>query len=360
MVTMKRLLTFVVAAAGLLGLSTACDNISEVNDLREAASLTISVSQGEIATKADPSTTALDYESKVNKLDYFIFEGGTTLYYHETVNSPTFSGGSFSKTFQKLPVGTYTVAIIANGTADMAALKTISAVKGAAVTLAECSRTVGTGFTMFAMRESISLVKGNNDLSNNPFQLERFPARVRLLSVANTIPSSAAYANNNSVKVLGIFLCRVNSAWTLDASGNPSAIVNPTEGSGAVQSIPNNQPAFVPTIPGYATQTSWFPSAITIANGATNSSINWDTYAFKTAASAKPKLEILAEVNGENWYYPVLLPDGLDRNKTYEVIVTISGTGTKDITVDKIERANVTAIVTVKDWQTGAQYTENI
>lgn len=357
---MKRLLTFVVAAAGLLGLSTACDNISEVNDLREAASLTISVSQGEIATKAEtPSTTALDYESKVNTLDYFIFEGGTTLYYHETVNSPAFSGGSFTKTFQKLPVGTYTVAIIANGTVDMAALKTITAVKGAVVTLAECSRTVGTGFTMFAIRD-INLVKGNNDLSNDPFQLVRFPARVRLLSVANTIPSSAAYANSNSVKVLGIFLCRVNSAWTLDASGNPSAIVNPTEGSGAVQSIPNNQPAFVPTIPGYADQTSRFPASITVANGATNSSVNWDTYAFKTAATAKSKLEILAEVNGENWYYPVLLPDGLDRNKTYEVIVTISGTGTKDITVDKIERANVSAVVTVKNWDTGKQYTENI
>lgn len=357
---MKRIFVILFAAAGLLGLSAACDNLTEVNDLREAASLTISVSQGEIATKAEsPSTTALDYESKVNKLDYFIFEGGTTLYYHETVNSPAFSGGSFTKTFEKLPVGTYTVAIIANGTADMAALKTISAVKGAAVTLAECSRTVGTGFTMFAFRESINLVKGNNDLSNSPFELVRFPARVRLLSVTNGIPSSAAYANSNSVKVLGIFLCRVNSAWTLNASGDPSALVNPTSGNGAIPSIPAEQKAYVPTIPGYAAQTSLFPTAVTVANAATGN-LSWDTYAFKTPVASKPKLEILAEVNGENWYYPVLLSDGLDRNKTYEVVVTISGTGTKDITVDKIERANVSAVVTVKNWDTGKKYTEDI
>ena len=356
---MKKLLTLVVAAAGLLGLSTACNNISDGNDLRESASLTICISQ-DIATKADPGTTALDYESKVNKLDYFIFEGGTTLYYHETVNSPSFSGGSFSKTFQKLPVGTYTVAIIANGTSSMSGLKTIANVKAAAVTLAECSRTASTGFTMFAMREGINLVAGDNDLSNSPFQLVRFPARVRLLSVKNEIPSSAAYANNNSIKVLGIFLCRVNSAWTLDASGNPSALVNPTSGDGAIQSIPANQPAFVPTIPGYAAQTSLFPTALTLANGDINSSINWDTYGFQTAVGSKPKLEILAEVNGENWYYPVLLPSGIDRNKTYEVIVTISGTGTKDINVDKIERANVSAVVTVKNWEAGSQVTENI
>lgn len=357
---MKRIFVILFTAAGLLGLSAACNNVSEVNDLRESASLTISIANGVPATKADPSVVALEYESKVNKLDYFIFEGGTTLYYHEAVNAPAFSEGKFTKTFEKLPVGTYSVAVIANGTAAMSQLKTIADVRGAAVTLAECSRTASTGFTMFAIRDNIALVAGDNNLANNPFELVRFPARVRLLSVTNGIPSSAAYANSNSVKVLGIFLCRVNSAWTLNASGDPSALVNPTSGNGAIPSIPAEQKAYVPTIPGYAAQTSWFPTSITVANGATNSSVNWDTYAFKTAATAKPKLEILAEVNGENWYYPVLLPDGLDRNKTYEVVVTISGTGTKDITVDKIERANVSAVVTVKNWETGAQYTENI
>lgn len=359
---MKKLFVFLFVAAAFLGLSVSCNDIPESVEKQGPASLTLTVSQGVPATKADPSTVARDYESQVNKLDFFFFEGGTTLYRHETVTSPSFSGGSFTKTFENLPVGSYVVAVVANAPEGVASLNTLDAVKGKAVTLANCSRTASVGFSMFFISDMFELSAGENDLSDTPFMLTRFPSRVRLLSVGNTIPSASAFSNDNSVKVKGIFLCRTNSAWTLGGSGSATALVNPTSGEGAVQSIPSAQKSFVPTIPGYPAQTSWFPELVTIANGSTNASLNWDVYGFATPSSSTSpiKLEILAEVNGENWYYPVVLPAGIGRNKTYEVLVTISGPGTKDVTVDKLERAHVSAQVQVTDWETGGQYTENI
>ena len=364
---MKKLFFTVLTLAAVLLVAASCNDIKggDAVEMAGEGSLTITITQDAPATKADPSVTALACEQKLNRLDFFLFEGGTTLYDRKSVTSGI-SGTSHTETFNRLPVGSYTIVVVANAPASISSATTLDGLKTTAVTLANCSRTESEGFIMYAEKAGVAVSGGQTtSLSgNSAMSLERFPARVRLVSVENRIPTVAAYANSNAISVKGVFLTNVYSAWRLDGTGNPSAVTNAKGRKGSAKIAAASQLDYP--------QTGWFPSsATTVANsGTTVASLNWDTYGFPTTAAidgSPLRLVIYAEVNGTDYYYPVKLIDatasparaGIERNKTYEVSVAIYGTGSDDPDVDVV-RGNVSASVSVKAWVAGASYTEDI
>ena len=57
----------------------------------------------------------------------------------------------------------------------------------------------------------------------------------------------------------------------------------------------------------------------------------------------------------------MVLEKKLESNKDYKVDLTLIGLGnTEDDPFKKIEKADLTATVSVSDWTTGATYTESI
>jgi hypothetical protein len=194
--------------------------------------------------------------------------------------------------------------------------------------------------------------------------LERFPARVRLKSLTNGIPTTAVYANNSAIQLKGVFLTSVNSTWTLGT-------INPSTGADVAPSTLINNSLNSASFAGAssltnASQTGAF-NAYSVARGATNTptptaATNWDTYAFPTSVPVSgnpPRLVIWATVNGADYYYPVALPDGIERNKTYEINATILGTGSTDIYTPVI-RGNILTDISVKPWVSGGSYDETI
>lgn len=358
---MKKIFTVLAAVAAVFSL-VSCNDIKDGGvKIGGNGSLSVSVSQGEIATKA-PSTAVVGYESQINRLDFFLFEGNATLYIHKTVTSPTFdASGNFTQTFDRLPVSSYTVVVVANASETIAATKTLANLRAAAITLADCSLSASTGFVMYAEKASVNVAGGaTTQLSgNDKLTLTRFPARVRLKSVSNKIPASAAYADNNVIKVKGVFLTNVNSAWRLDGTGVAGTGTNLKGRKGSTK-ISKASDLVYP-------QTGKFDTAVNVAVDGTQN-ISWDSYGFPTSAAidgSPLRLVVFANVNGVDYYYPVKLIDsdkgraGIERNKTYEVSVSIYGIGSDDPDVDVV-RGALSATVTVAPWVAGQEWSEDI
>ena len=81
-----------------------------------------------------------------------------------------------------------------------------------------------------------------------------------------------------------------------------------------------------------------------------------------SASGAMTRLVVLAEVDGQDWWYPVtLFKDGMgpQRNMSYDVRLTLRATGSADPN-EPVGPGSLVAGVTVKGWLTGAKYTESL
>lgn len=371
---MKKFGFIFMVMAVLCGFLASCD---EMQDVREAeqGGLTLTVLSGAPATKA--AVDVLDYENSLNSLDLFVFEGGTTRYFYERLvpnGTPSdatrleysfnATSGTISATVKKLPVGTYSLVLVANVPAEkVASLTSISAIEAESINLANCSTTASGGFVMYAKKTGIEVSGGTTTTVSEQIQLERFASRVRLVSVTNSIPATAAYANGNQVTVNGIFLSNVASAWTLGTALAANTATNVRGKQSNANITPSTEVAYPVTL--YKPST-----AAAVAQGAT-SQLNWNTYGFATTAvlsgATEPKLVVCATVNGTMYYYPVFLIQGtpypartgIERNKTYDIALDISGTGSTDPDA-RVERGAVSATVTVAGWVAGGDYPESI
>lgn len=376
---MKKFGFIFMVMAALCGFLASCD---EMQDVREAeqGGLTLTVLSGAPATKAAPDV--LDYENSLNSLDLFVFEGGTTRYFYERLvpnGTPSdatrleysfnATSGTISATVKKLPVGTYSLVLVANVPAEkVASLTSISAIEAESINLANCSTTASSGFVMYAKKTGIEVSGGTTTTVSEQIQLERFASRVRLVSVTNSIPASAAYANSNQVIVNGIFLSNVASAWTIGTASAANTATNVRGKQSNANITPSTEVVYPVTL--HKPVTAAEIAASEVARGAT-SQLNWNVYGFETKAvlsgATEPKLVVCATVNGTMYYYPVFLIQGtpypartgIERNKTYNIMLNISGTGSTDPDT-RVERGAFSATVAVKDWVSGAEYTENI
>lgn len=363
---------FVAAAA----LFTSCSEVNKVQEPTDG-SISFAIFNDEVTTKAYTGSVA--YEKKINSLDVYLFEAGQTLYYHERCVpggtkfdankfdwSFTNTGDGFSGTLKKIPITTdaskYTLVFVANmPAAALSGQVTIANIENVVVALSNMSTDENKGFAMYAKKANIVVTAGDQASSAGEIQLERFTSRVRLVSVTNTIPASANYSNGNKITVNGIFVSNVASSWKLGGEGNPSTIVNVAGKNNNANITPSNRPATDNAVTGY------FPTAVDVAQSATATALGWNSYAMPTVAANKgaslPKLVICAIVNGTPYYYPVeLLNDdrsGIDRNKSYDVTVSISGTGSLDPDV-VVARGSLSATVEIAPWESGGDYPENI
>jgi len=362
---MKKNIILFISILTAVFMSASCDQHQDIQEAKGEGGLVIEVSDG-LATKA--TTQDEEDESALNTLNVAIFQGNAFFGWYSKSDF-AFSNGTGTKSFPKVPVATYTVIVVANGPSDITNLRTMSEIRSKAVTLANCS--VSNGYVM-AGEASANVTNGGSAIA--AVTLNRHAARVRLVRVTNSVPSGY---NPTTITVKGVFLENVNSAWTVQASGNATTFTN-LAGRSQGNSNSTNTDHYIKnaSMLQYAC-TGVFPSSsVSIARG-DNSQPSWRTYCFPvyntnkdndqtgpiaSASGVLARFVVLATVNGADYYYPVTLVkenETLMRNYTYDVDLTISGTGSTDPN-EPVTRGSLSATVTVTDWTTGATYTEII
>ena len=331
-------------------LLTACQPV-EPEALSDEGSLSISVSQSN-QTKA--LTTSFSHENQLNKMRVLVYDSDGNLYKDESLASP-FNAA----TIPNVKTGAYSVMALANTCAALSDARTVTSLSGTAVTLDDCSTTASTGFVMLDNRTGVNVSAGPNATSVN-LSVTRFPARVRLVSVKNALPSSLGILMVKSVMLINGY-----SSWTLGTTGNPTGSVNPAgrkNGTGAIigtaddADYPNHSFRAVPT------------SEQSIASGTDPRSYSYCFYSFPNRVNAdvtgakqvggKARLVVCASFNNMTYYYPVTI-ETLERNTCYDVALIISGAGSPDPNVP-VEKGAMSVSITVKDWENGADYSETI
>ena len=312
----------------------------------------------EFSTKAIMGATAA--EKKVNSLDLYVFDANGLLDISHACSAAEISAG---KAVMRVKTGGKTVWALANFNdalrAQTLAKATLDELGAVAVQLED---NVADGLLMTASA-SANVVAGQG--GSVSLDLGRSVARVALGSVTNKLP-----APYGTVTVLRAFLCNVagnqnvrgdagTTSW-LNRNATPdNAAANHVIGTGnyvaqakaltfaelgddvALNGTKQYEGRFF-----YA-----FPNALTSPN-------NGFSATFSPTATV---LMVVVKIKGVDYYYPVPLTGGLERNKDYKVDLTLIGLGnTQDRPFDKIEKADLTATVRVSDWATGAVYTESI
>ena len=333
----------------------------------QEGSLSVVVSDG-LASKAS-DVTELPFEKAVNQIQLFLFEGSALRSYEMIdTRSQTFP---FTKTYPGIRAGEYQVFVVANA-ADLSFVETPSDLLGTAVRLSECSLDVSRGFVMAG---SASVTVGGAAVQA-PVALQRFASRIRLVSVENHVPAS--YAGNGSVAVKGVFLANALGRWTLSGSGAASEWVNlggRTAGREAATERSDFLVAEGQVHPAACRGQVFRELDETLSRGTRKMFSACCLYTFPNtvatdhtgntateAYGAMTRLVVLAEVDGQDWWYPVTLfkdGKGPQRNMSYDVKLTLRATGSSDPN-EPVGAGSLEAGISVKGWLTGVKYTETL
>ena len=348
-----------ICAAGLV-LGTACGKLPEGENAPAPESrLTINL-EGlpDVGTKA--TTAASESEKKLTSLNLYVFDANGML---DISHACTSSEISAKKATLRLKTGKKTVVAAANLSGDVltAADKVCTLGDLDAVTY-----NLSDNVSAFVMYGKGSATVASETGGSVTVTLKRGVSRVTLASVKNSLP--AAYG---AVKLQRAFLCNVVGNQDLSGSASPATWLNQEATSdhkkahvigkgsykaqvaeltyvslGAESVAAGSKKSYSPAKPFYA-----FPNALKTPNNGFNST-------FTPTATV---LMVVVEIKGVNYYYPVPLKNGIEANTSYQVDLTLSGLGnTEDDPFKKIEKADLSATVSISDWTTGSGISETI
>ena len=341
LIDMKRVFLVMTCLAALAGLP-ACDQVKAIEAVEEGSGTILVRNGDEAATKA--STTAETYESQVNNVQLFIFDASGDIVKYG-------SAASSSVTIGKVPVGTYTLAVVVNNPTILATTATLSALRTTTMNLGSNSTTASSGFLMYGEKASVAVtVAGKSET----VAVTRFPARIRLVGVTNGVTYGA-----QTVVAKSAMLVNGLGTWNYGASGAAAGNVNAAgEKSGSIITAAAGAD--------YAALT--FSDLGNTSVTSSGTSFNRRFYSFPKAAVSPDKtgstaggnvrLSVLATVNGTDYWYPVTLA-GIERNQCYDVTLTITGPGSSHPN-EPVVSGNVTATVNVTGWGDGSDYNETI
>ena len=311
-----------------------------------------------LPTKAITGATAA--ERRVASLDLYVFDANGMLDLSHACTADEIAAG---KAVMRVKTGEKTVYALAN---FPAALRAETNAKVSVEELEEVAFLLehnAPDALLMTASASATVVAGRGGTAT--LSLTRPVARVALGSVTNKLP-----APYGSVSVLRAFLCNVagnqnvrgdagTTTW-LNRNATPdNAAANHVIGTGSyvaqARELTFAELGDELAVNGTKTYEGRFfyafPNALTTPNNGFNAT-------FSPTATV---LMVVVRIRGVDYYYPVPLTGGLEGNKDYRVDLTVIGLGnTGDRPFDKIEKADLTATVSVSDWATGAVYTESI
>lgn len=344
----------------LISLLAACSLLSFCTrepDPVQASVLT--VSWEDAATKG----AATESEKQLHSLWFYVFDANGML---DTAHECTAADLSARKATIRVKTGGKTVYAVAN------LPETRRNAANAAATLEELEAVT---FDLSDNGDSrlIMMAKGTVNVvattgANCPLTLERPLVKITLGTVRNSLP-----APFGAITVTQAFLCNVVGNQNIACNAAAATWYNQngtdTANGGKTATIGQG---------GHSAQSASF--TYREVNAAVNLNDSYGGgqvfYAMPNSITAEPGnpaygstfvptctvLMVVARIKGKDYYYPVPLKNTLVRNTDNVVNLTVIGLGNtlEDGPLNKIEKADLTATVTVSDWSMGSTYTETI
>lgn len=345
---------FLMTAVLGVVLLAACQPV-EPEKTEQFGTLALNLATPATLTKSD--TSPLSCESKVNKMRVMIYNSAGQIVRDTLLPSPY-----NSLSISKIKIGEYSVYAVANS------CSTISSTPGMisdpndfsykVISLSDCNLDENTGFVMYGNNPSVTVT---TSATPQPVDLSvtRFPARIRLVSVTNALPDYLGDLTVERAMIVNGF-----SQWNIAGKNSPTVYVN-AAGRNAVSGnvISSAEEADYPAHSFWA-----LPQAEkTIVHGASKS-YNHSFYSFPntvtndvtTAGTRGGKLRLVAAIKVDQtlYYYPVTLTN-VERNKSYDVKLTVSGLGSEDPNTP-VQKGAAGISISVSGWGDGAEYTETI
>lgn len=345
------LITFTAAA---IVLSAACTKESAEFEYKaesnETGTITLNIAR-ELSTKADSPTTELDYEKSINSVQVLVFDASNgKLNIYKNLGSST--TGSISTT-----LGAKKVWVVANGP-DLTEVMGESELTNKKLTLSSNSKT--SGFVMAGSAEC-TVTNGGNVACN--VTISRLVARVTLSSITNSLPMLYG-----AVSLKCIYLANVVGNQNIGGNQSPTTWLNK---EGRANETPLVSSHIIDGVTYMADNADLTFKSFTNAvgnNDTYNPNCSFYTYAnnstvaptafSETFSAQRSVLVIVAEYSGKRYYYPVVLDKStLVANTSYNVDVTITGSGSSDPNTP-VEKGSISVSISVDPWTSGASYSE--
>ncbi|MCQ2187729.1 MAG: fimbrial protein [Bacteroidales bacterium] len=358
---MKKILIICAAALCMAGCSKTSGTFPDGGPSGETPGI-INLTLPELAaTKA----AATDDEKKLNSLYIAVFNSeGKLEISHECTGAEISDIGTTGVTLN-VRTGTKDVWAVANVAASkFASVSDIASFKAIEVLLSDAT---STSFAMEGSASGISVIADKT--SQASIQLSRFAAKVSLVKVSNSLPSSYGALTVKSAYLANV-VCNDNLGQTAKASSWCNRLghngTNLTEanviGNGSTKA--ENAAVTFCTIGSQVT------------NAGSASLTGKSVYGFRNASTADPVargngfpangcrsvLYVIATIGGVDYWYPVGLGE-LKSNNSYNVSLTITMPGQRpgdDDFGSLITKGALSATVVVKDWTDGSEYSETI
>ena len=346
---MKKYLSFIAGAALLLAAASCSkfsqgENAVQLPDGDVYHEVTLGVGTDEASTRAS-GTGVVTGEDNISSVQVFAFQSdGNVASYQKNAG-----GKSVTMTLRKDVA--YTVWAVANVSADLSGVKTLSALQATAMALTSESR------TGFQMAGSASLTAGASSLT---VTVKRLVARINLKSVTQ---SAAFKTSAGAMTIKDVFLSNVVGNQNLAGSASASTWYN------KMGRYDGTQSHFV------TTSTAGAP-AMTAADApslpypfycyANSSSVTPNGWSTGTYAGQHTMLVIAATFGSGStvYYYPIdingQIGGAVERNTTYDVTATISNYGSTDEPNKEITSGSATISVTAAAWTPGAAIDKTI
>ena len=351
---MKFKLLSLAALIAVLPISCSRESIDNHPAPEQTGTILLSVIPDGAGTKAGtPDVSSLDYETRVNKVDIYVFDENGLLNLHHWTDMLT----------DEIPLSVSTgekeIWAVLNGP-TLGNIIRVSDLQEAIISLEDNQATASGGtFTMAGSNTCTVSAAGSVPCN---ITAARFVARVRLTKVSVNLPTSYGSVTFPSVmlsnvvadrridgnKGLGVWYNkkgRTDSGVIINGNANAKASApaatfrewNKTAGNGSVIDLTGEYMCFY----GFENLT---PQDKLGSNG--------------EFIEERTRLVLTAVISGQTYYYPVTIP-GLTRNKAYEVELTITGLGSDDPDIVP-QRGDAEATVIIKPWGEGSVITETI
>lgn len=305
-------------------------------------------------TKAlSPYLTAKTYESQINDVQILVFNSsGIIEHYSDCGNKTTGLKVTTSP-------GTKKVWAVVNGP-SCASVYRESDLSSISFSQEAISLDASKGFYMTGSNSINAGVESAVALG-----LQRFPARVSLMSVKNRLPEGLG-----SIVVKRAFLTNAQFKQNLSGSGTTPVYVNKmgrSEASPIRETDIINGTTHLATYPDLTFATlDWTiakrsektPSEPVLFYSHVNNSTVSPAWNPSSYAGQKSCLVVVCEIKGTEYYYPIVL-DKLERNKCYTVSLSIEGYGSTDPAVT-VSRDTYSVTISVNNWVSGGVIEETL
>lgn len=359
--TMKRIITYAAVAAAVLA---ACNKVEgPAESPRTFGTIELSIST--LADGINPGRTRVseteNYEKAVRDVQVLVFGADGRINFYKNLGTET--SGTISTTS-----GHKTVYAVVNGP-DCAAVASLDELKNRTVDLAVNTIGEDGAFIMCGRAEcEVEEPKPDGSAASTVCRISvsRLASRVVLKSVKNSLPDSYG-----EISIKSVLLANVVGEQNIAGNASSSVWYNkygrkdeePLVAdhiiNGDAYKASCEELTFKSVSEEVARGGSYTPAGpLCLYSYANSSRVN--PSGFNTTFTAcRSELVLTAEIQGKTYYYPVVLTKGLERNKSYDVALSISSLGSDD-PGKPVDKGGMSVEIEIKDWEDGGSYSEDI